>query len=309
MNQTVAGRVDDRLDTRNLDGPGRGVVAVGMQGDSVRWGAILVGALAAIALGAMLNVLGIAIGAAGVDATGGETPTATTYGVGTGVWLALANAVALLLGGLIAARLADTWKRSDSVLHGIGVWAVASLVSLAILGSAVSGAAVSAVRGASSAVGTVVEGAGAAGGAALQQVDPSALAERLQRAATAPADPAAMSQEQVAAEMGDLILRRVTAGEWTASERTRIQLLLAASTGVPPEQAEARLQQVEAQATEQLRQAETAVREAADTAASATALASFWAFAAMALGLAAAMLGAWLGARSDDHRDRYATAA
>jgi len=309
MNSTVTGRIDDRLDTRSVDPAVRG----GMQtrtlvADPVSWGAILVGSLGAIAIGAMLNVLGIAIGAASVDATAGATPTAQSVGISGGIWLAAANAIGLLIGGMLAARLAASWRRSDSVLHGIGVWAVASLISLVILGSAVTNAGMSVARGASSAAGSIVEAAGSAGGAVAQQLDPAALADRLRRLATAPADPASLSPEDIASETGQLLLRRVTQGQWTGEERARLQQLLGVSTGLPPDQVQARLQQIEAQATQQLQEAETAARQAADTAARATSLASFWAFAAMLLGLAAATLGAWLGARSDDHRDAYPSA-
>ena len=72
----------------------------------VSWKAVLAGAAIAVAVGAMLNLLGMALGAAAInpyDLTRGE---AEGFTVGAGIWIAIANALALFVGGFIASRAA-----------------------------------------------------------------------------------------------------------------------------------------------------------------------------------------------------------
>jgi hypothetical protein len=44
----------------------------------ISWGAVIAGAVVAVIVGLMLNVLGVAVGASAVDATSGDTPSGTT---------------------------------------------------------------------------------------------------------------------------------------------------------------------------------------------------------------------------------------
>lgn len=266
----------------------------------ISWGAIMAGAVAAVTFGAMLNVLGVALGASAVDTVQRQTPDAATFTVGAGIWMATSGAIGLLLGGMIAARLANTWYRKDAMLHGMGVWGVGFLLAIALVGTALSGGTVAAIRGASGAA-TAIAGAAVAGGAAAAtQVDPATLGERLQRRLSAPADPATAPREQLLAEMADLTTQRVTDGEWRPENRQRMEQLLAATAGLTPEQARARLEQTERELTARAAEAAEAARRAADAAATATALAGFWAFATMLLGLGAAMAGAYIAARADE---------
>lgn len=79
-----------------------------------------------------------------------------------------------------------------------------------------------------------------------------------------------------------------------------MEQLLAAATGLQPAEARARLEQVEREVAARAAEAEEAARRTADAAATAAAVAAFWAFAAMLLGLGAAVTGAYLGARDND---------
>lgn len=275
----------------------------------VSWGAILAGAIAAITFGAMLNALGVAIGAAAVDTVQRDTPTAATMTMSAGLWMALSGAVGLFLGGMIAARLAHTVYRKDALLHGMAVWGVGFLLAIALVGTAVSGGTVAAIRGASGAA-TTLAGATVAGGAALgSQVDPATLGERLQRQLSAPADAASVPSEQLMAEMADLTTRRVMDGTWRTEDRQRMEQLLAATAGMTTEQAHARLEQAERELTARAAQANESARRTADAAASAVAVASFWAFATMLLGLVAAVAGAYIVARNDENdTEAYRTA-
>jgi hypothetical protein len=108
----------------------------------ISWGAVIAGGLVAVAVGAMLNVLGVAVGASTIDpADPSGTPDPSTIGVAGGIWLLVSNLIGLAAGGYVAARLSGTSDGTDGMLHGLSVWAVAFLVSAVLLGSVVAGTA------------------------------------------------------------------------------------------------------------------------------------------------------------------------
>jgi hypothetical protein len=272
----------------------------------ISWGAVLAGGVVAVACGAMLNVLGLAIGATTIDpATPGDTPSASLLGMAGGIWLLVANLIGLAVGGWVAARLSGTADDTDGVLHGLSVWAIGFLLSAVLLGSAVSGATGTAMRAAGSAIGGVAQGAGQAVGQAAQAVapqvagavDPDQLVERLQRGLQTGGDANAMTSDQRRAEMAQLIGSRVAQGNFEGGQRDRLTRLVAAEYGVSDQEAANRIGQLETQARELASQAETQARQAAEAASNAAATGAYWLFTAMILGAVAAVLGARVGVR------------
>jgi len=272
----------------------------------ISWGAVLAGAIVAVTVGAMLNILGLAIGATTVDpAAAGESPAASTLGIAGGIWLLVANLLGLAVGGWVAARLSGTADGTDASLHGLSVWAIGFLISAMLLGNVVAGATSTAFRGASSVLGGTMQGAGQAVGQAAQAVapqvagavNPEQLVERLRNGLQTGGDPASMSSDQRRAEMTQLLAERVRQGAFQPGTRDRLSQLVAAEYGIPAAQANERIGQIENQATEAARTAETRAREAAETASNAAATGAFWLFAAMLLGAIAAVLGARIGTR------------
>ncbi|MFZ4406586.1 MAG: hypothetical protein ACOYOH_04555 [Paracraurococcus sp.] len=292
-----------------------GVTAEGTSASPPRisWGAVFAGGVVAVAVGTMLNILGVAIGTSAVDATAGTTPGASAFGIGAGIWLLAANLIGLAVGGYTAARLSGSADGTDGVLHGLSVWAIGFLLSAVLLGNVVAGAAGTAGQGASSLLGGLAQGAGNAASAAsgpasqlAQQVDPKQLVDRAQAALRTGGDPGQMSSDQRNAEIGQLLTRRVTDGTLAQGDRDRLGRLVAAEYNIAPEEAQRRLQQVESQATQAAQEAERRARAAADGAATAGAVAAYWIFAAMLLGAIAAVLGARFGTRPAETVRRYA---
>jgi hypothetical protein len=264
----------------------------------VSWGAIIAGALVAISVGVMLNVLGVAVGATTVDAVSRETPSASSFGIGAGIWLLVSNLIGLAAGGYTAARLSGTSDGMDATLHGLGVWATAFLVSAVLLGNVVAGTASSAVGAVSGILGGAASGAGSAVSAAADQVNPQALIDRARMSLTGPSEPARMTTEQRAAEITGLIGQRVANGSLADTDRQRLNALVAAEAGIPEQEAAQRVQSYEAEASRLARETEERARRTADAAASGTAAAAFWVFATLLLGAIAAIVGARSGARS-----------
>lgn len=270
--------------------------------DRVSWGAILAGALVAVAVGVMLNILGAAIGANVVDAQDRSTPDASTFGIAGGVWLLVANLIGLATGGYVAARLSGTSDETDGTLHGIAVWATGFLITAVMLGNIVAGVTSTAASGLSSVVGGAARGAGSAVSSATSavadQVNPQALVERAQAALRGTGrDVAAMNSEQRNAEIVTILGRRVT-GPLAQADRDRLNQLTAAEYGITTDEANRRVQALEADAQRVAAEAEARARAAADATATAAAVGAYWLFAAMLLGAVAAVVGARIGTRA-----------
>lgn len=264
------------------------------------------GAVVAVAIGLMLNALGAGVAAAMVDAAQRETPSASAFGIGGAIWLLVSNLIALGVGGYAAARLSGNSDDTDGTLHGMAVWATSFLISAVMVGNLVTSAAGTATQAASSMVGGVARGAGAAmapvAERASQEVGslPAAaqgLVDRVQSTLASGGDPAAMNSDQRRAEIAMLVTRRVTDGALSAPDRERMGALVAAEYNISPQDAQARVQQAEQQATQAAQRAEEAARQAADAAATGAATAAFAVFGTMLLGALAAVLGARRGTR------------
>ena len=301
------------MQTQTTAGPhDRGVAATAVLPEGapslpsrVSWGAVIAGAVVALATGLMLNSLGAGVGATTVDAVARGTPSASSLGIGAAIWLLLSNLIGLALGSYVAARLSGTSDNTDGTLHGLAVWGTTFLISAVLLGNLVSGIASTATTGASSLLGGAAQGAGSAASAVSQQGTggglqsaTQGLVDRVQGALSGTGgNPAAMTSDQRKAEIGTLVTRRVTDGQLSAPDRDRVNQLVAAEYGISTQEAQARVQQAEQQATQAARQAEETARRAADTAASGAARAAFAIFATMLLGAVASVLGARRGTR------------
>ena len=76
----------------------------------VSWGAVIAGAVLALAIALMLNALGAGVGATTIDATGRSSPSASSFGIGAAIWLLISNLIGLGVGGYVAARLSGDRK-------------------------------------------------------------------------------------------------------------------------------------------------------------------------------------------------------
>jgi hypothetical protein len=267
----------------------------------ISWGAVFAGGVVAVTIGAMLNILGVAIGATTIDPmVPGETPSASSFGIASGIWLMVVNLIGLGCGGYVAARLSGTADDTDGVLHGLSVWAVGFLVSAVLLGNVLAGTAAGVSRMVGGAAQGIAQGAGEAASAvapAARQLDPQALTDRLQAALRTGGEPGAMTTDQRRAEMTQILGQRVTAGSFEGNAQDRLVQLAAAEYGIPAEEARQRVTQAEAEVTRLAQEAETRARAAADAAAEGAAIAAYWIFATMLLGAIAAVFGARAGTR------------
>lgn len=113
----------------------------------ISWPAVVAGAIVAVAVGAMLNLLGVALGASAFnpyDFGGGD---ASGFTAAAGMWMAFANAIALFVGGAVATRAAKYADHHKGALHGLAVWALAFLLAITIASAAGAGGAAALLGG------------------------------------------------------------------------------------------------------------------------------------------------------------------
>lgn len=264
----------------------------------ISWGSVLAGGLIAAAIAATLNILGAAIGATTIDAVARETPTASSLGLLTVVWMVVSNTIAVAIGGYAAARLSGTADDTDAVLHGLAVWAIAFLISAVLVGNILAGLASTATRAVGGAVGGAASAVGEVAKQAVPAVSPQALIDRARNTLRGTGgEPTTMTTEQRGAEIASLLAQRVARGSFAPADRTRLEALVAAEGGIPQAEAARRVQTVETEAQRAATEAEQRAREAADATARAASMTAFGTFGALLLGAFASIFGARRGAR------------
>jgi hypothetical protein len=257
-----------------------------------------------LAVQLLLSMLGLGIGLGTIDPTqSGGTPSASSLGIGAGIWWGVSYLVALVIGGYVAALLAANLAGFDGMLHGVLTWAFALLVTVYLMSTAIG----SIVGGAFSAVSSTLSAAGQTVKDVAPQVAQTAgitpdvvqqKAKDLLGAQPTNADPKTLNAEQAQQEVAANLPKLVTGDDQTKqAARERITAIVAAQANISPEEANQRLDKLQSQATQTKDQAVDKAKQVGDTAASGLSRASLMAFAALLLGAGAAAFGGHLGAR------------
>jgi hypothetical protein len=140
----------------------------------VCWGSIFAGTLVAVGAWLLLHLLGMGIGLTAIQPH--HPGSLRSVGIGTGVWTLAAPILALFVGGLVVGKLASPLDRASGAIHGVVVWALATVVSITLLWmalTAVIGGAVTA--GASVASATASGAVAAVGGGTAGEITPESL--------------------------------------------------------------------------------------------------------------------------------------
>jgi hypothetical protein len=260
-----------------------GRASVGASAPSaVAWGAIVAGAVAAIAASIVLLTLGTGLGLTAVSPWGGEGISAKSVGVAAVVWMVIVQWLSAGLGGYLTGRLRTRWIQfhQDEVYfrdtaHGFLAWALAiGIITLAatsmttsILGGAAKGAASGAAQVASS-----NDAAGYFTDSLYRSDMPSQGA----------------SNEDVRGETSRILAQGV-GGDLAPTDRAYLSRLVAARTGLSADDAQKRVDEVITKS----KQAADAARKAAASLAIATAL-------SLAIGAFIAAVAAGIGGHERD---------
>jgi hypothetical protein len=250
----------------------------------VQWGPVIAGALTAAALATVLHAFAGAIGLAVSSAA----PTWRDASVGlmilSGVYLILVALASYGLGGYIAGLLRERFGTSattDEVefrdsIHGLLVWALATLLTALLLIMATSAASRTAAPG-----GTSSSASTAGENTVAFDID------RLLRGDRRAAD--AIEPQQLRGEVGRILLTSSSHSGVAADDRAYLVRLVGARTGLAPTEAERRVDTAIANARDNLSRARRS-----------GVILAFMAGAAALLGAVAAWFAAVVGGQ---HRD------
>ena len=273
---------------------------------AVSWAAIVAGAAGAAALSLILLILGVGLGLSSVSPWSGQGASASTFGISTIVWLAFTQLAAAGLGGYLAGRLRVRWAGVDTdevyfrdTAHGFLAWALATLVTAAMLTSAIGGIVNGAASTAANAVPALTATAKSDGGFADQGYFVDGLFRKNLEAPV----PDAASQEEIAsstAEVGRILASAMVKGQLPADDAKYVGQLVAQRTGLPQADAEKRVTKVFARVQASAKEFEAATRSAADRARKASAYSALWLFVSLLMGAFIASLAATFGGRQRD---------
>jgi hypothetical protein len=277
------------------------------------WSAAIAGAFAATAVTFIVVALGSGIGLSFASPYG-SGPSATSLTAAAAVWLVMAQAMGFATGGYLAGRLRS--PAYDGVIgetafrdaaQGFIVWALGAVAMAAVLlalGYFAASATARVAGGAAAAATARGEPASAATDYFVDLLFRPGPAPATNNAASATVGVAAAGAQsalntETRAEATRVLVRSIVQGRLDDSDRTYLAQVVSARTGLPPDEAQRRVTEVEGKAR-------AAAKEAADKTAKAGAYFSFWTFMSLLFGGAAATLAGMLGGQLRDAEGRLA---
>ena len=272
---------------------------------AINWGPVVAGAFAAATLTFILMLFGSGIGLTMVSPWSGESAGLTTVAVSTAVWLVVVQWLSSAVGGYLTGRLRTRWVgiRTDETFfrdtaHGFLAWAVATLLVVFVLGSALSAAVGTGVQAASTVASGAVTGAAAASDNSETSNATGYFVDSLFR----PADPARLAapgaegNAEATAQATRILVTSAAAGQVSDEDKTYLAQLVAARTGLSEADAKTRVDAVLAKVDE----ARTKAKEAADAARKASATFALLGALSLVIGAFIASVAAALGGSQRD---------
>ena len=249
---------------------------------AVSWAAVIAGAFGNIAVTLILLAFGAGVGFSVISPWAGEGVSATTFTISAGVYLIAVAMLAATIGGYLSGRLRSQWSTvheheryfRDSA-HGFLSWAIALVVGVGLLGGAFTHLAAGASASAAPAAATASQNfASDIYVDTLLRTDPTA-------SPTLTAGQAANANTNRAEVTRILTASLRKGGSLSDADHTYLGQIVSARTGLPPTQAQQRVDQVVTQA-----------KTAADSARKSVAEASLWLVVAMLAGALSGSLAA-----------------
>ena len=278
------------------------------------WGAIFAGAAVSLAVTLVVISFGVGLGLSVVSPWETAGVSATTFKIGTGLFLIVVAMISSSLGGYLAGRLRTRWigVHTDEVFfrdtaHGFAAWAVATIIGVTVLATPATSLLGNAASGALQGAGNAASGPTEMYTDQLLRMDANNTAPAAQSQPAQPGD-AANTQAAPAngnradnrgdngetrAELGRLLASGLQSGNIAADDRAYASRLIANRTGISQADADKRVNDVIVKA-----------KGAADAARKAAAQLAFWLAASMIIGAFCASIAA---AEGGALRDGYKT--
>jgi hypothetical protein len=127
------------------------------------WSAIIFGTLLALALSTFLHILGLGVTATILDATNRTSDHMVMVSGVSALLFLISTAISLFVGGFVASSLSRTFSSGRAAIYDLGVWALSTLITMAVLAPALIRSAGAAVNTAGTVVDRAVNTLGGAG--------------------------------------------------------------------------------------------------------------------------------------------------
>lgn len=252
----------------------------------VSWSAVIAGAAVTAALSLILLALGAGLGLSSVSPYSNTGISASALGTSAIIWLIVMEILSASMGGYLAGRLRTKWAsiHTDEVYfrdtaHGFPAWSTALVITAAFLASAASAMIGSAPASDSQTRSTQVSSA---------SLDPNAyFVDSLFRSDASKPE---MANGPSRMEAGIIFANGLRQGELPATDKSYLDQLVSAQTGLDQSQADKRVSDIFASAQQH---AEAARKAVAHT--------LLWTFLALLIGAFCASFSATIGGRQRDH--------
>jgi len=252
----------------------------------VSWGAVIAGAFVAAALSLALLALGTGVGLSAASPWANVGASSSAIGWTAVIWMIVMQFIASSIGGYLAGRLRTKWVNIHThevyfrdTAHGFLVWAVGLVMTAAFLTSAAASMIGGVAR--SSATMAVTSGSAQPGAGLNGYFVDSFL--RTGSPHTTPIN------DSVRGEIGLILLHSLREGTMSSSDKSYLSQIVAAQTGLDPNEAGDRVNTVYARA-----------QQAADTTRKAIAHSMYWTFLALLVGAFCASFAATFGGKQRD---------
>jgi hypothetical protein len=278
------------------------ILATTKHDTAVSWNAVFAGAAAAAALSLILLILGTGLGLSSVSPWSSAGISAATFGISTILWITITQVIASGMGGYLAGRLGSGWStvKGDEVYfrdtaHGFLAWAVATLITAALL---------------TSVVGTIIGGTAKVSAATATSAAPinkvtdsgdepnSYILDALFRGANAatPDRP----RGDVMAEVSRILLNAMPSESISITDTQYVAELISQRTGLSQPVAEKRVAVTFDRLKTKNAELLATTKNAANKARKATAYSALWLFISLLMGAFAASYFATYGAKRRD---------
>jgi len=283
---------------------------------ALSWPAVFAGAAGAAALSLILLILGMGLGLGVISPWSATGLTAKAISWSTIAWICFMALASSGLGGYLAGRLRVRWPGVDGdevffrdTAHGFLAWAVATLSTAALLSTAIGALLGGATSTATAIASRVQLGAPASGD---NDGSPQSLAYAVDSLFRLPATAPSSSQSPPSssdavgamnsskAEAARIFASSIRGGPLPAADQQYAAQLIQQRTGLPLQDAEARVTAAYASAQQKLQQAQSQAKQLADEARKQAAYASLWLFVSLLGGAFFASLMATFGGRRRD---------
>ena len=262
------------------------------------WGAVFAGAIIALMITFLLNLLFAGIGLANFDPATSNNPL-SGYGTGSIIAIIVINVIALFIGGLVAGRLSGSPRRGDAVVHGILTWSLLTIGTILLLSTAI-GRIVGGVAGlVGNTVSSVAQGAAAvapeaANAAQNQGLTVNNVQDRVNQFLT---DAGVQNPEQAGQQLVQLVTQRIQNGESLTSPAAQNEFTTFLSNN--SDLSEQEINQQVQQFTQEAQQTADQVVQTTEEVASVAGTTAYALFGALLLGAIIAIFGALAGAPKD----------